>query len=290
MPHPSSPGIPLPNGNQYKDVRSLARGLHLLKALNRHPGATASIAELAQSCELHRTTVKRLLETLRQEGFVRRTDRDGQYCLTFEVRRLSEGFVDDAWITQAASPLMQTAVKELLWPCDLATVQAGFMVVRESTHRWSSLSQHRAMIGESMPLFVTALGRAYLSACPPEQRQALLSLLQPRPDKLGEIARNPQAVQALIDETRQRGYAVNNGEWMREAHFGAIAVPVFAGPKLLAALNIIYPKTAVTEAQLQQRYLPALRRLAERIGKAAQNWLPDTDDAAAPHSGNTPSV
>lgn len=89
------------------------------------------------------------METLRAEGFVRRGEKDGQYYLTFAVRSLSEGLVDDAWVEQVALPLMRAAVPELLWPCDLGTVEGGFMVVRESTHRFSRLSQHRGMIGEN---------------------------------------------------------------------------------------------------------------------------------------------
>ncbi|RYY81851.1 MAG: transcriptional regulator, partial [Comamonadaceae bacterium] len=157
------------------------------------PGGIATTTEIAHACDLHRTTVKRLLETLRWEGFVRAGESDGQYGLTFEVRRLSEGFLDEAWVEKVASPAMHDAVRELLWPSDLATVQGGFMVVRESTHRWSKLSQHRAMIGEKFPLFFTALGRAYLSACSEEEVQALLHLLAERTDAVGAFARDGKA-------------------------------------------------------------------------------------------------
>src|SRR5574343_54667 len=144
--HSSAPPAVRSSSYAYKDVRSLSRGLDLLKALNLAPGGRSNTGELAAACGMHRTAAKRLLETLRAEGFVRSGDREGQYYLTFEVRRLSEGFEDEAWISNVATPLMHAAVPELLWPCDLSTVEGGFMVVRESTHRWSALSQHRAMI------------------------------------------------------------------------------------------------------------------------------------------------
>ena len=267
MPPPAPTAVP------YKDVRSLARGLDVLKALNRAPGGQASTTELAKACGVHRTTVKRLLETLRAEGFVRHGERDGQYYLTFEVRRLSEGFDDDDWIEQVAAPLMKASVRELLWPCDLGTLESGFMVVRESTHRWSLLSQHRAMIGEKMPLLVTALGRAYLAACTDEERQALLLLLAQRNDWLGEMARDQALVQRLVDETRARGYAANEGEWIREAEFAAVAVPVYCNQRLLAVLNLIFPKAAVAQQELQGRYVPALQRLAAAIGSGSRSWL-----------------
>ncbi|NMM79376.1 transcriptional regulator [Acidovorax sp. SRB_14] len=264
---------PLVTESQYKDVRSLARGLDVLKALNSAPAGMATTTELAEACGMHRTTVKRLLETLRAEGFVRRGEREGQYYLTFEVRRLSEGFEDEAWVAQVAAPLMRASVRELLWPCDLGTMESGFMVVRESTHRYSALSQHRAMIGEKMPVFVTALGRAYLAACSDDERNALLAMLAQRNDWIGAMARDEAAVAKTVLETQKRGYAYNDGEWIHEQHFAAVAVPLRSGERLLGVLNMIFPKAAVSPADLQMRFVPALKALASAIGKSSREWL-----------------
>jgi IclR family mhp operon transcriptional activator len=257
----------------YKEVRGLTRGLDVLRALNRLPGGIGSTSELARMCGLDRTTTKRLLETLRQHGLVRPGDREGQYNLTFEVRSLSEGFEDEAWVSKVATPTMQAAARKLMWPCDLATAEAGFMVVRESTHRWSALSQHRAMIGERLPMLVTAIGRAYLSACEEVEREGLLELLRGRTDWVGEQARDQAVVDRLLHETRQRGYSLNEGEWLRESDFGAIAVPVFAGPRLLAALNMVFPKSAIGPNDLRERFVPALQALAETIGRGSRRWV-----------------
>lgn len=258
---------------RYKEVRGLARGLEVLRALNRVPGGIGNTSELARACALDRTTTKRLLETLRRLGFVRQGEREGQYYLTFEVRRLSEGFEDEAWVEQVARPALQDSVRELMWPCDIGTAEAGFMVVRESTHRWSALSQHRAMIGERLPMLVTAMGRAYLSACGEVEREGLLELLRAREDWIGELARDRAAVNRMIRATLRRGHSVNEGEWIREASFAAIAVPVFAGPRLLAALNMVFPQAAVSGRDLKTRFVPALKRLAATIGKSSQPWV-----------------
>ena len=53
-----------PHGGPYKEVRGLARGLQVLKAMNRLPGGIGSTTELARACMLDPTTTKRLLETL----------------------------------------------------------------------------------------------------------------------------------------------------------------------------------------------------------------------------------
>ncbi len=267
-------GPPL-GSQQYKTVRGLSRGLAVLRALNAAPGGVAGITELAQACAMHRTTVKRLLETLRTEGLVRYSDREGQYRLTFEVRRLSEGFEDEAWVEEVAGPMMADAVPRLVWPCDLTTPEAGFMVVRESTHRLSTLSQHRAMIGERLPLLVTAAGRAYLSACASAEREALLDVVRARDDAIGAQARDAAYVARVLRETRGRGWAYNDGEWAREASFAAIAVAVEARGRPIASLALIFPKAAVPARDMESRYLPPLARLARAIGRRARARLED---------------
>lgn len=254
----------------YKEVRGLARGLDVLHALNQSPGGMDSTSALARRCGLDRTTTKRLLETLREQGYVRPGEREGLYGLTFQVKRLAEGYEDKAWVVQVASVQMQAAVRELVWPCDLGTADAGFMIIRESTHRWSPLSQHRAMIGQRLPLFFTALGRAYLSWCDANERDALLDLLAQRSDEVGAAARDRDAVDRLVAATRAQGYGVNDGEWQREADFAAVAVPLHSGERLLGAMNLVFPKQAVARADIEARFVPALRRLAASIGKSSR--------------------
>lgn len=265
-------GLPSDSG-QYKLVRGLTRGLALLRALNRAPGGIATITDLAAACGMHRTTVKRLLETLRADGLVGHSDRDGQYYLTFEVRRLSDGFADEAWLDRVAGPLMIDAVARLSWPSDLSTPEGGFMVVRQSTQRQSALSQHRAMIGERLPMLVTAAGRAYFSACAPAQRNRLLDLLAGRDDQTGRLARDAGYVARLLAETRARGYARNDGEWAPQAAFAAIGVPIRIGRQPIAAINLVFPRDALMRKDLQARYVPGLKRLAGAIGRGAHDMV-----------------
>jgi IclR family mhp operon transcriptional activator len=41
----------------------------------------------------------------------------------------------------------------------------------------------------------------------------------------------------------------------------------------LAALNLVFPRAAVSERDLQQRFVPALLRLAETIGRGSRAWI-----------------
>ncbi len=257
----------------YKEIRSLKRGIELLRCMNQCPGGISTTSVLSQMTRIPRPSVKRIMETLRICGLIRPTDRDGQYGLTFEVRSLSEGFIEEEWIARVAAPLLRAYVKPLMWPCDLATMESEFMVIRESTHRFSMLSQHHSMIGTRLPVFDTAVGRAYLAACSDEQLENILKLLSLRHDEVGETARDRKRIDRMLKITRQAGYSINRGEWREEPDFSAIGLAVKSAGQLIAAINMVYPNASVDIGAIESRYLPVLKELAERIGRDSAPWF-----------------
>jgi len=252
---------------QYKEVRGLSRGLAILRALNGMAGGIGAVVEIARATNVHRTTVKRLLETLKTEGLVHHKDDGNVYALTFEVRRLSEGYVGSDWVDEIAAPAMKAHLRALSWPSDLATPDSGFMIVRESTHRSSMLSQHRATIGFRIPMLVSSLGRAWLAHCSDEEREATIAVLRERTDDIGEMARDECLVKKLLNETRKRGYGTNTGEWLREASVTAIGFPILDGHRALGAINLVLVRDLVQPKEIKSRYVPLLRALANQISQ-----------------------
>lgn len=189
----------------YKTVRGLSRGLLLLNLLNKFDGG-ATVGTLAEFSGLHRTTVRRLLETLQEEGYVRRSQSDDSFRLTLKIRQLSEGFRDEHWISALATPLLGELLREVLWPTDISTLDVDAMVVRETTHRFSRLSFHRAMVGRRLPLLLTASGLTWLAFAPDHERQAMIEILAARPEEEYQLAREPEKLAAILERTRRQGY------------------------------------------------------------------------------------
>ncbi|WXL25468.1 DNA-binding transcriptional regulator [Ectopseudomonas mendocina] len=254
---------------EYKSVRGLIRGLAVLHAMSRASGS-ASINQLSQETGLHRTTVRRLLETLHQEGYIKRhSSEDSLYQLTLKVRELSEGFRDEQWISSLASPVLGSLLQKVHWPTDLCTLDVDAMLVRETTHKFSRLSFNQAMIGRRLPMLYTSVGRAYLSFCPDEEREAILDLLRAREDEEGALARDETYIRRLIEHTRKTGYGENYAHWQSEKRIAAIALPVFNGEKVAACLSLVYVAKAMTIQDAAKRYLPMLK---DAVGQIEACW------------------
>ena len=257
--------MPSSRHTPYSHVQSLSRGLALLHAINRSANGWASIADLSASTGLHRTTVRRLLETLQSEGYVRRSASDDSYRLNLKVRQLSDGFTDDEWISEVANPVLGELLQTLVWPSDLSTIDGDCMLVRETTHRFSPLSFHRAMIRQRMPLLFTSAGRAYLAWCSEEERGQILQLLAAGHDEQASFARQPALVTQMLDKVRRQGYATNEGEWHEQQKIAAIALPIRHQGGILGCLNVVFLKKAMRVSEAAERYLPALQAAIAKI-------------------------
>jgi len=246
-----------------RPIRALLRGLEVLHVLNQHNGATVS--EVASAIDLPRTTTYRILETLCHAGYAYRAAIDERYRLTILVRGLSDGFDDEAWVTQIARPYMYQLCSELVWPVAIATLSGSTMLVRQTTDHRSPLAVEKRGPGFRVAMFGSASGVCYLAFCQKEQREALLDLLAKSRREEDQVATNRKKVTELLLETRKRGYAA----WRRSRRVSdeiSLAVPIMARDRLVAALSMRFSSTAVPETEAVQRFIPKLKQVAQQIG------------------------
>lgn len=245
----------------YKPVRALARGVALLQRLNQL-GASRPAA-LAQSIQLDRTTTYRLLATLEAMGLVQRSGSSDVYVLTDGVRTLSDGFTARDRTTQIVAAHMGKLFPQVLWPTDFATFENGAMVIRETTHRFSPYSVHRAMVGRPRPLLASALGRAAIAGATDAQREAMLDILAGSSEMgLTSRANMNDQVDFIVSDFGRRGYAWSVGG--TDSKISAIAVPVKTGAEI-AALNLIFFSSAMGVEKAAKRFLEPLKVCADNV-------------------------
>ena len=247
-----------------RPIRALLRGLEVLHVLNRHNGATVS--EVASSIDLPRTTTYRILETLCVAGYAYRAASDDRYRLTIMVRGLSDGFDDEAWVTQIARPYIYDLCREIVWPVAIATLSGSSMLIRQTTDHQSPLAVEKRGPGFRVPILGSAAGLAYLAYCPKEQRDSLLDILAKSKDERDKPARNRKKVYEILVETRKRGYAISRRA-RRVSDELSFAAPIIADDRILASVAFRCSSTALPESEAEQRFVPKLQAVARQIGQ-----------------------
>ena len=246
-----------------RPIRALQRGLEVLHVLNLHNGATVS--EVASAIDLPRTTTYRILETLCVAGYAYRAVSDERYRLTILVRGLSDGFDDEAWVTQIARPYIYELCNELVWPIAVATLSGSTMLIRQTTDHRSPLAIEKRGPGFRVSILGSASGLAYIAYCSKEQREATLDMLGRSRRDEDKPAKNRKKVYETLADVRKRGYAI----WHRPRRVSdetSISVPVLSDDRLLATVTIRFSASAVPEAEAGQKFVPRLRAVAQKIG------------------------
>jgi IclR family mhp operon transcriptional activator len=263
---------------RYRSVRALARGLKLLRVFNEI--GSASIQELASASLLHRTTVYRLLDTLKELGYVQENESDQTFRLTRLVKTLSSGFGDSDWVREVAYPILVELSKQVVWPVNLLVPFADTMMVIETTHHLSPFSIHRGLIGTRWPYMTTAYGRAFLAFCTDAERVELLNLLRHSSIVDNGRVSDSRYVRSIIRKTQEQGY----GSTVDEAVVGnsSIAVPIPLEGRTLGCLNVLFFTSAMTPTEAATKYLSLLRNAADEIGAAARKIAPLGTVAALP--------
>lgn len=241
----------------YVSVRALARGINILRALNKL--GRASPPDLARETGLDRTTAYRLLATLESLGLVQRSTSNDEYILLAAVRELSDGFSDRDRTIGVVGTQLGTLFQKVLWPTDFATFERGSMVIRETTHRFSPYSVHRAMVGQPRGLFTSALGRAALVGASAEERATMIEIAEgtgakpPSPWKT-----HADALEWILNDYEQRRYAWSVGG--SEGRISAIGVPLKVAGGPAGAINLVFFRSAMTVETAAERYLEAMQQ------------------------------
>lgn len=246
-------------------VRSLSRGLDILKLLNIRDSVTP--AEIAQELNIPRATVYRLLETMADKNFIYRHSSDNRFRMTDKVRTLSDGFTEEDHMANIARDSLNEITEELVWPVSLATISGIDLIVRENTDKLSPLAVEQFTIGSRMPILSSASGICILAFMEPKARYIILDTIATanRPqDHHGHNLNNLNKLNELFNSTRQLGYSVHHRQ-RNISDMTAIAVPIHAQSRVRGALTLRYARSALPMQDALVKFVPTLIKVAEGL-------------------------
>lgn len=238
-------------------TQSVQRALSLLDAFDRDTPAMG-VTQLAARVGLHKSTTYRLASTLAAEGFLRQDGVTGQYSLGDRLYRIAATFAEHDPLLREGHEVLQglrNACGHMTSLGILDQEQVLFVLVLEATLAVRAAAMHA---GDRLPLSATAAGKVLLADLAPQQAGAILQR-QGLPRLTPRSKTSPQALLRELAQVRRDGIG-----WSREESavgLLALAAPVRANGKTVAALGLTCPIGLVSEANLDE--------LARRLGQAA---------------------
>jgi IclR family acetate operon transcriptional repressor len=220
-------------------MKSVETVLRLLEEVSvRQP---VRVGELARDLDIPKSTAQRGLKTLEELGWVA-NDGDAQWRLTTKTFRVGSRYAGLDLRTQVM-PVMRE-----IWE---RTDENVHLAVRDGDHVTliEKLDTRKAVrtfqgLGATAPLLATSTGKAIVAFLPEDQRERLLTGSQPA--YTGTTITDVAEMRSHLDEIRERGYAVNRGEWRDDVT--AVAAPVLDMNGVpVAAISVSSPAHRLTD-------------------------------------------
>lgn len=256
-------------------VNALLRGLLVLEAVNAY--GPVGLSEVRNHTGIPKATALRLLESLRQAGDLTFDEWSRTYNVSLRALALSNNVAQDNRLVETVRPVIERLRLKLGWPSDLAVFQSGKMVIVDTNRRPGMLSSNRS-IGSRVPIMASATGRAYLANIPAAEQEKLVSALRTSSDPFEKLARNAGAVERIIRETRDRGYALSNQEFLKSNRGAAVAVK--RGDEVVCVVNLIAIASLVTLEEVEKRYVPMLLEAKAEIESRIRGALHGRQEAS----------
>jgi DNA-binding IclR family transcriptional regulator len=191
-------------------VPAATRALRLLRYLAGQPDPV-TLDRLASAVGIPRSTAYHLVNAMIEEGFVVHLPEEHRYGLGVAAFEVGSGYTRQEPLQRIARRPLARLVDRVGHSAHLAVLHGRdvLYVVEERAPGRPSLVTD---VGVRLPAHLTASGRAVLAQLPPAQVRALYPDRSAFVDRHGRGPRTLAALRALLAETRQRGYAVEEGE------------------------------------------------------------------------------
>lgn len=243
---------------------TLARGMELLMCFTPDRFQLAN-KELCQMLNLPKGTVSRLTYTLCKLGYLYQTPGSGLYALGSAVVPASYPLLANIGLRQLARPAMDELADYVGGSVSMGIRDRLNVVFVETSRSRHALSGKLADIGLSYPIAASAIGRAYLAACTPAERLALLNEIRVKSPEDWE--RYEKQIDAALQDFERFGFCVTYGELRPEIVAVGVPVPgLHHGRRLV--FNCAIHKFRVTREQLYAEVGPRLLSMVRGLAQS----------------------
>lgn len=238
-------------------IVALERGLRVLQALSRAPGGLAN-GELAERTGLARSTISRLVHTLRSLDYIALDPVSRRYFLKPKVLTLGYSVLSATTLLQRARPALQR-VSELTGETSGLAMRDGLHATFVDCARGRSMLAVQIEIGARLPLATSASGLALLKAAKEPERRQVVARLRANLTQNGidHAAFDARLKAAIADDV-----VIVRDAW--HAGIGGVALPVRFGDQI-GALAIAVSTAVVTERTMREDLAPCLLEVARNF-------------------------
>ena len=240
-----------------RPVPAATATLQVLRYLSGHPRPVAA-ARIAEHLGLPRSSTYHLLAVMRAENFVVQYPEEQTWGIGVAAWEVGHAFAQQEPLARLARVPLARLVDQLGRSAHLVML-VGTDVLYVLEERAPGRPPLVTDVGVRLPAHLTASGRAILADLPAAQVRAIYPNASAFVTRTGVGPKTPTELRRILSDTRQRGYATEDGE----------VTPGFTSVAAVIPGDAIHASVAVTwdKSREQPPEIAALQRTAALIAE-----------------------
>ncbi len=223
---------------------NLDKVLTILEVISDHPTGI-SLADISKETRIAKTTVFRILETLRNREYVSLDNLTERYLLDIKTLELGIKGLMNVNLVEVSIPYLKKLSNKVNETCFLGVYNHGYVVYLYKSEGNLAI-QTNAHLGSRMPAYCTGIGKALLAFQSPEEIERVLHT------PLSKVTENTitdkTALHEMFSGIKQRGYSIDNEE--NEEGLTCFGKPVFNYTnKVVGAISVAGPTNRMNKKQ-----------------------------------------
>lgn len=243
-------------------VKSIVKAFDILELLDKR--REMGVTEIGEELEMDKSTVYRLISTLKEKGYVVKNPSNNKYSNSFKLFEMGNNAVERLGLRRQAQPYLEQLARITNETVNLAIMYDTSIIYIDKIESPATIKVDLS-IGKKLPAYCTGLGKAMLAYMPDSKVIKIIEDIEFKRYTDKTVTSISELFKQFI-EIREKGYCIDDEEYVEGLK--CVAAPVFNYyGDVMAAISVAVPKYRFDAGEKSIGYGSLIKTTALNLSK-----------------------
>ncbi|MCG8484809.1 MAG: IclR family transcriptional regulator [Clostridia bacterium] len=249
-------------GERTNIVKSIVKAFDILELLDKRN--ELGITEISEALGLDKSTVHRLISTLKEKGYVVQNASNNKYSNSFKLFEMGNNVVERLGFRRQAQPYLEHLARVTNETVNLAIMYDSNIIYIDKIESSATIKVD-LNVGKKLPAYCTGLGKAMLAFMSQEKMEKIMADVEFIQYTNKTVADYPELLEQL-KAIKQQGYSIDDEEYVEGLK--CVSAPIFSySGEVIAAISVAIPKYRYDEGEKNIGYANIIKKTAMSLSK-----------------------
>ena len=244
------------------EVKSIVKALGILELLDKE--SELGIGEISERLDLDKSTVHRLVSTLKNAGYIIQNASNKKYSNSFKLFEMGNSVVEKLGLRRIAQPYLEQISRITNETTNIAIIYDAHVIYIDRIESPATIKVD-LRIGKRLPIYCTGLGKVMLAYMPQQKVEEILENVK-FVKYTKSTVENIEKLYVQIKKIREQGYCIDDEEYFEGLKCVAAPIINYKGD-VIAAISIAVPKYRFDEVEKNIDFGSILKVTAYNLSK-----------------------